>query len=81
MITRYLPTDVLKSFINGLLPPITKRVNTSIKLREGILSTKCKEAIIRPLIKKASLELDFFLFILYWQNYNDMFPYIISILI
>lgn len=51
-----LPTKVLKSFLNELLPMITKLVNTSLK--HGVFPTKWKQAIVRPLLKKVGLELE-----------------------
>ncbi|KAK3101096.1 hypothetical protein FSP39_000910 [Pinctada imbricata] len=50
-----LPTNILKSFLNELLPLITKLVN--ISLRQGIFPSEWKQAIVRPLLKKSGLEL------------------------
>jgi hypothetical protein len=50
-----IPTKVLKSFLNELLPSITRLVNLS--LTQGVFPTKWKQAIIRPLLKKSGLEL------------------------
>ena len=52
-----LPTNVLKSFLDELLPIITKLVNLSLK--QGIFPSKWKQAIVRPLLKKVGLELEF----------------------
>lgn len=52
-----LPTKVLKSFLDELLPNITQLVNLS--LTQGIFPAKWKRAIVRPLLKKAGLELTF----------------------
>lgn len=52
-----LPTNVLKSFLDELLPIITKLVNISLK--QGIFPSKWKQAIVRPLLKKVGLELEF----------------------
>ena len=41
-----LPTNVLKSFLDELLPIITKLVNLSLK--QGIFPSKWKQAIVRP---------------------------------
>ena len=50
-----LPTHVLKSLIDKLLPALTKIVNMS--LTTGQFSTCWKCAIVRPLLKKSGLEL------------------------
>ena len=50
-----LPTQLLKDILDRILTPITHLVNTS--LQKGIFSPSWKEAIIRPLIKKAGLDL------------------------
>ena len=52
-----LPTNVLKSFLDELLPIITKLANLSLK--QGIFPSKWKQAIVRPLLKKVGLELEF----------------------
>jgi hypothetical protein len=52
-----LPTKVLKSFLNELLPMITQLVNLS--LTQGVFPAKWKKAIVRPLLKKSGLELTF----------------------
>jgi hypothetical protein len=46
----------LKTFLEDLLPIITKLVNLS--LRQGIFPEKYKKAIVRPLLKKVGLELE-----------------------
>ena len=51
-----LPTHLLKSYLQDLLPAVTKLVNLSIE--QGIFPTKYKQAIIRPLLKKLGLELE-----------------------
>ena len=53
--TDVLPTKLLKSFLNELLPIITRLVNLS--LTEGVFPPNWKEAIVRPLLKKLGLEL------------------------
>jgi hypothetical protein len=50
-----LQTKILKMHLNELLPLVTNMVNLS--LRQGIFPTKWKHAIVRPLLKKAGLEL------------------------
>ncbi|XP_052788755.1 uncharacterized protein LOC128223518 [Mya arenaria] len=50
-----LPTHILKSFLNELLPCITRIVNLS--LADGVFPSNWKQAIVRPLLKKAGLEL------------------------
>ncbi|CAG2244082.1 unnamed protein product [Mytilus edulis] len=50
-----LPTKVLKSFLSELLPVITKLVNLS--LSQGVFPLRWKQAVVRPLLKKAGLEL------------------------
>ena len=50
-----IPTSLLKRLIDKCLPHITKIVN--ISLTEGIFSDKWKVAIVRHLLKKASLAL------------------------
>ena len=50
-----LPTQFIKEGIETMLPVITKLTN--ISLRCGVFATKWKTAIIRPLLKKANLEL------------------------
>ncbi|VDI82656.1 Hypothetical predicted protein [Mytilus galloprovincialis] len=50
-----LPTKVLKSFLSELLPVITKLVNLS--LSQGVFPLRWKQAVSRPLLKKAGLEL------------------------
>ena len=52
-----LPTKILKSFLKELLPLVTKLVNLSLK--QGIFPSKWKQAIVRPLLKKVGLELEF----------------------
>lgn len=52
-----LPTTMLKSFVNELLPTVTKLVNLS--LTQGVFPSKWKQAIVRPLLKKAGLELTY----------------------
>jgi len=46
-----MPTDILKQFLPVLLPYITKMCNVS--LREGILPTSQRGAIVTPRLKKA----------------------------
>ena len=50
-----LPTKVLKMYLHELLSSITSLVNLS--LREGVFPSKWKQAIVKPLLKKAGLEL------------------------
>lgn len=50
-----VPTHILKSYLNDLLPNITTLVNLS--LQQGVFPEKFKTAIVRPLLKKAGLEL------------------------
>ncbi|VDI03665.1 Hypothetical predicted protein [Mytilus galloprovincialis] len=50
-----LPLKVLKSFLSELLPVITKLVNLS--LSQGVFPLKWKQAVVRPLLNKAGLEL------------------------
>lgn len=52
-----LPTHVLKLFLQELLPTITQLVNLS--LNQGVFPAKWKQAIVRPLLKKVGLELQF----------------------
>lgn len=52
-----LPTKLLKQFLNELLPTITNLVNLS--LTSGVFPAKWKQAVVRPLLKKAGLELTF----------------------
>ena len=49
------PTSILKEVLPALLPSITNIMNTSLKL--GVFVQKWKVAVIRPLLKKAGLEL------------------------
>ena len=49
------PTSILKEVLPALLPSITAIMNTSLKL--GVFVQKWKIAVIRPLLKKAGLEL------------------------
>ena len=51
-----LPTFLIKECIDIVLPSITKLVNCS--LREGLVPDGFKEAVVTPLIKKASLPVD-----------------------
>ena len=51
-----IPTYLLKTCINSLLPIITKIVNTS--LAESHVPAFYKEAVVRPLLKKPGLEAD-----------------------
>ena len=51
-----LPTDVLLESIDIILPFISTMCNAS--LREGILPTSQKAAIITPILKKANLDVD-----------------------
>ena len=50
-----IPTNILKKILPTVCPLITKIVNTSLTNRE--FGTKWKMAMVRPLIKKISLEL------------------------
>lgn len=52
-----LPASVIKTYVNELIPVITKLVNLSLKT--GKFPEKWKEAIVRPLLKKAGLDLDY----------------------
>ena len=49
------PTSILKEVLPALLPTITSIMNASLKL--GVFVQKWKVAVIRPLLKKAGLEL------------------------
>lgn len=51
----HLPTQLLKECLNVLIGPITDLVNISLK--HGVFATEWKEAIIRPLLKKAGMQL------------------------
>ena len=50
-----MPTNVMKYFLNELLPTITQLVNQS--LTQGVFPASWKQAVIRPLLKKTGLEL------------------------
>ena len=50
-----LPTSVLKTYVNDLLSTITNLINLS--LQQGVFPSKWKHAIVRPLLKKAGLDL------------------------
>jgi exonuclease III len=50
-----LPTNILKKVMDKYLPMITRIIN--ISLEQGIFVSKWKTAIVRPLIKKAGLDL------------------------
>lgn len=50
-----LPTKFLKEVLDVYLPIITRIINVS--LAEGVFVSKWKTAIVRPLLKKAGLEL------------------------
>ena len=50
-----LPTYILKKMLDDLLPTITKIIN--IFLTNGIFISKWKNALVRPLLKKAGMEL------------------------
>jgi hypothetical protein len=52
-----LPTHVLKSFLNELLPFITKLVNLSQS--KGVFPKSRKQALLRPLLKKVGVDLIF----------------------
>ena len=52
-----LPTNILKLFLDELLPVVTKLVNLSLK--QGVFPAKWKQAIVRPLLKKVGLELEY----------------------
>jgi hypothetical protein len=49
-----IPTPILKSFLDTLLPMITAIVNTS--LEESHVPTSVKTAVVRPLLKKTFLD-------------------------
>jgi exonuclease III len=53
-----IPTDLLKTCLEVLLPVVTKIVNLS--LSTSIMPTNLKEAIILPLLKKANLDAELF---------------------
>ena len=59
-----MPTDILKQFLPVLLPYITKMCNAS--LREGILPTSQRSAIVTPRLKKAGSDSA------YVQNYRPI---------
>lgn len=48
-----LPTSIVKDCINVLLPPINNIINLS--LSQGVFPSTCKKSMIRPIIKKQSL--------------------------
>ena len=50
-----IPTELLKKYKVEVLPTITKIIN--ISLRDGVFVDGCKTAIIRPLFKSFSLEI------------------------
>ena len=50
-----IPTRILKQVLNTVIVPITRIVNVS--LEEGIFALKWKTAIVRPILKKAGLDL------------------------
>ena len=50
-----LPTNILKEMLEDLLPTITKFIN--ISLTKAIFIDKWKNALVRPLLKKAGMEL------------------------
>ena len=52
-----LPTRVLNSYLNELLPFMTKLV--SLSLRQGVFPSKCKQTIVRPPLKKIGLDLSY----------------------
>ena len=52
-----IPASMVKEYVNELLPVITKLVNLS--LQTGTFPEKWKEAIVRPLLKKRGLELEY----------------------
>ena len=49
-----LPTILIKACKDILVKPLTEIVN--ISLRSGVVSSNLKEAVIKPLIKKANLD-------------------------
>ena len=49
-----LPTNILKQILPSLLPVITSIVNKS--LRQSIMPTSLKHAVVTPLLKKSSLD-------------------------
>ena len=49
-----MPTHLLKDCIDSLLPSITRVINQS--LRSGVVPSDFKKAIVKPLIKKPSLD-------------------------
>ena len=53
-----IPAPVLKSSLDLLLPFITKVVNSS--LAHGVMADDMKEALLKPLLKKASLDYEIF---------------------
>jgi hypothetical protein len=58
-----LPTWLLKSNINAVLPPITCIVNSS--LRTGVFPDDLKQAIVTPILKKTNLD---------WNNLHNYRP-------
>ena len=50
-----LPTKLLKECINSILPTITSLVN--ISLQDGVFTSRWKTSIIRPFLKKSTLDL------------------------
>ena len=51
-----IPTRLLKSCIDVLMPPITRLINLS--LSEGVFPDSFKHAIVTPLLKQSSLPKD-----------------------
>jgi hypothetical protein len=51
-----IPTSLLKDNLNVLLPSITKVINLS--LASGVVPNELKDALVMPLLKKASLDPD-----------------------
>jgi hypothetical protein len=52
----FIPTRVLKSCLDSLLPPITNLINLCIK--ESVFPDCFKTALVKPLLKKFSLPKD-----------------------
>ena len=49
------PTNLLKEILPQVIKPITKIINTSLKL--GVFASQWKVAIVKPLLKKMGVEL------------------------
>ena len=50
-----MPPEIMKKIISSIITPITNLINNS--LENGVFASKWKTAIIKPLLKKAGLDL------------------------